>query len=306
MQDTMLTTRALPWTKLGTVLDKPLTPAAAIKKAGLDWTVDKRALYVEAQGKLVQVDDRFAVVRSSDDHVLGTVGSHYEPYQNSEAFDFLTDLVDDPEDAVIEAAGSVRSGRQVFVVVRFPGMLEGVADEDNELYAIVRTGHDGLKAVEVLLMPLRGLCMNMLGLGTFGRSAPQRWSLQHVSTLQARLAEARHTLDGADAYADEYRRVAERLADSQIAEAELRTLLERALPERPKTQANIDAVLRGFESSITIPDRLRGTAYGALNALTEHLDWGRDRLTDEGRFHSALDGHSARIRNRAAAMLLAR
>lgn len=302
-----ISTRVLPWQKLGTVLDEPLTPGEAIKRAGLDWTVDKQPLYTEVQGKLVQVESRFAIRRSSDDAILGTVGTHYETYQNAEAFDFLTDLVGDPDDAIIEAAGSVRKGRQVFVVVRFPGMLDDVLDGDeHELYAIIRTGHDGTKAVQVLLMPLRGLCMNSLGLSSFGREAPQRWSLHHTSTLQAKLAEARHTLEAADAYAEEYRLTAERLADSQIAENELRRIMERVLPERPQRAQVIDQVAARFSSSPTIQDRFRGTSYAALNAITEQTDWGQDRLTHEGRYHSILDGTSARVRNRAASLLLAR
>lgn len=307
MEDTMISTRQLPWVKLGTVIDEPMTPADAISRAGLDWTVDKQPLFARIAGKMTEVKDRFAIVRSDDHKILGTVGSHYETYQNVEAFDFLTGLVDDPDSAVIEAVGSARSGRQVFMVVRFPGMLDDVLEGDeHELYAVVRTGHDGTKAVQVLVMPLRGKCMNMLGLHSFGKDAPQRWSLQHVSTLQERMAEARHTLAMVDTYSDEYTMMAKRLAAVDVEEAELRTILEHALPARPKTSEVIDGILERFETSPTIDDRFRRTGWGAVNAVTEHMDWGRARMTDEGRFHSALDGTSARVRNRATALLLAR
>lgn len=308
MDDTMVSTRYLPWTQLGTVIPEPMTPAEAIKVAGLDWTVDKQPLFTRAaSGDLCEIPDRFAMTRSSDSKFFGVVGSHYETYQNRDAFDFLTGLVDDPESAVIEAAGTARGGRQVFVVVRFPGMLDDVLDGDeHQLYTVVRTGHDGTKAVQVLVMPLRDKCMNMLGLQSFGRDAPQRWSLQHTSTLAERLAEAQHTLRHVDDYADEYRRIAERLAAVELEEHELRTVLDRALPQRPKTDELVEGILARFASSPTIDDRFRGTGYGALNAVTEHMDWGRARMTAEGRFHSALDGTSARVRNRTAALLLAR
>lgn len=303
MQDTLLSTRELPWLKLGTVIDEPMTPDEAIVRAGLDWTVGKHTLFDEYG----EVEDRFSIRRSSDRKFLGTVGSHYETYQNREAFSFLTDLVADPEDAVIEAAGTARGGRQVFMVVRFPGLLTDVLDGDqHRLYAIVRTGHDGTKAVQVLVMPLRGKCMNMLGLSSFGRDAPQRWSLQHVSTLAERLEEARDTLAHVDRYAEEYARTAERLAAIDLEERELRDLLGHVLPQRPRTQELVDGITERFTSSPTIDDRFRLTAYGAVNAITEHMDWGRARMTDEGRYHSILDGTSARVRSRATALLLAR
>ena len=104
-------------------------------------------------------------------------------------------------------------------------------------------GHDGTKAVQVMVMPLRDKCMNMLGLQTFGRDAPQRWSLQHTSTLAERLAEARHTLQQVDTYADEYRRMTERLAAVDLEEQALRSTLERTLPHRPRTTELIDGIL---------------------------------------------------------------
>lgn len=308
MEDTMISTRELPWMKLGTVIDKPMTPDEALVKANLNWTVDKHPLFVRnLEGDLTEVADRYAMMRSSDGRVLGVVGSHYETYQNHEAFAFLSELVDEPDDAIIEAAGSVRDGRQVFMVVKFPSLLGDVLDgDDHDLYAIVRTGHDGTKAVQVMVMPLRLKCMNMLGLSSFGRDAQQRWSLQHVSTLSERLAEARDTLARVDRYAEEYARTAERLAAIDIEEQALRDILDRVLPQRPKTGEVIDGIVSRFHESPTIDDRFRGTAYGAINAVTEHMDWGRARMTDEGRYHSVLDGTSARVRNRATALLLAR
>lgn len=308
MEDTMISTRRLPWTQLGTVIPEPMTPLEAITLADLDWTVDKQPLFTQGPGgKMQEVDDRFAIRRSSDGKILGTVGSHYQTYQNREAFDFLTDLVDDPDSAVIEAAGSARDGRQVFVVIRFPGLLDDVLDGDeHELYGIVRTGHDGTKAVQVLVMPLRGKCMNMLGLHSFGKDAPQRWSLQHVSTLSERMAEAQDTLRRVDSYADEYAAMAQRLAAIDVAESDLREIMGHVLPDRPKTHELIDGIADKFTTSPTIDERFRGTAFGAINAVTEHMDWGRARMTPEGRFHSALDGTSARVRNRTTALLLAR
>jgi hypothetical protein len=186
-------------------------------------------------------------------------------------------------------------------------MLDDVLDGDeHELYAIVRTGHDGTKAVQVMVMPLRGKCMNMLGLHSFGQDAPQRWSLQHVKTLSDRLAEARDTLRRVDTYADEYTAMVERLAAIDVVEDDLRQVMSYALPDRPKTPELVEAIVERFNTSPTIDDRFRLTAYGAVNAITEHMDWGRDRMTAEGRFHGALDGTSARVRNRATALLLAR
>lgn len=303
-------TRTLPWMKLGTVIEKAVSPKQAIKLAKLNWTVEKVPVYVNADGPgidntgLVEVPNRFATRRSSDGMVFDIVGDTYETYQNSEAFDFLEPLTEDGS-IKIHAAGQLRGGRQVFVVAEVPNALD-VLDDPHELFAVVRTGHDGTKAVQVMLMGLRGMCMNMLGLPSFGRDAKQRWSVAHISTLRERLLEAQSTLKSIDEYASEYQHTAERLAAVNIELDEFRKLLTDTLPARPKTEEAVDRMAALFTGSETIPERFRNTGWGAINAITEYMDWGRERSTDEGRFHSAMDGTGARIRARATAMLLAR
>lgn len=307
MDDQMFSTRTLPWMKLGTSFDEPLTPAEAVRAAGLDWEVELRPLMtVDRHGQPMEVPTRRATVRTDTDQVLGTVGTSYQPWQNHEAFDFLTGLVDDPDTAIIEAAGSVSKGRQAFVVVRLPNGLDDVADGDpHELYLVVRTGHDGTKAVEVLVMPLRSLCMNMLGLASFGRNAVQRWSIPHTLNMREKISCAQETLTRADVYASEFKQTAERLAAVDIEERRLRELLDRALPDRPSRPASVEDIIERFHRSPTIPDRFRATGWGALSAVTEHMDWGRPRVTDSGRYHGGISGVAAQVRNRTAALLLA-
>jgi hypothetical protein len=127
-----------------------------------------------------------------------------------------------------------------------------------------------------------------------------------VSTLRERLEEAKNTLGRIDAYADEFTATAERLAAIELEVSEFEDMLRHALPARPKTEDAVHAMSNLFTSSPTIQDRFRGTGWAAVNAVTEYFDWGRERSTDEGRFHSALDGTSSRIRSRATALLLAR
>jgi len=306
--DTQFTTRTTPWAKLGTVIDKPVTPDEALALGGLDWTVDKKPLFLKAGPRSYQeVPNRFAVLRSSDEAIFGIVSHEYELWQNHEAFAFIAGLVDDPDTAIIEAAGAVRGGRQVFMAIKFPGAIGDVLDGDaHDLYAVVRTGHDGSKAVQVIVMPLRGMCMNMMGLRSFGRNAQQRWSIQHTSSLGARLEQARDVLKTVDDYADGYREMAERMAAIDVEEADLRKLLERTLPDRPSRGQTVDAIAHGFVNSPTIREQDRCNAWGAFNAVTEYMDWGRPRSTDEGRYHAGIDGASDRLRNRTAALLLAR
>lgn len=302
--DVKFSTRVLPWMKLGTVIDEPVSPVEAIRLADLDWEVHKHPIRTQVGNDWVEVPDRYATVRDSDGKILEVVGGTYETYQNREAFEFLEPLTDDGS-IRIHAAGQLRGGRQVFMVAEVPDALE-VLDDPLDLHLVIRTGHDGTKAVQVMMMPLRGMCMNQLALPSFSGNARQRWSVAHTSTLRERLAEAQSTLVGADAYAAEFRRTAERLAATKIELDELEDLLKVALPDRPQRPDAIAKITGLFTGSETIQDRFRGTGWAAVNAVTEYFDWYRSGSTDEGRFHGALDGVPDRIRSRTTALLLAR
>lgn len=303
-EDVKFSTRTLPWMKLGTVIDEPVSPTEAIRLADLDWEVHKHPLRTKVGRDWVDVPDRYATVRSSDAKIFEVVGSTYETYQNREAFEFLEPLTDDGS-IRIHAAGQLRGGRQVFLVAEVPDALE-VLDDPMDMNLVVRTGHDGTKAVQVMTMPLRGMCMNQLALPSFTAGARQRWSVAHTSTLRERLAEAQSTLIGVDSYAAEFKRTAERLAASRIELEDFEDLLTHALPDRPQRPDAIAKITGLFTSSETIQDRFRNTGWAAINAVTEYFDWYRSGSTDEGRFHGALDGVPDRIRSRTTALLLAR
>jgi hypothetical protein len=63
--------------------EKGLTVEKAITESGLDWQVEKCPIY-GPQGQLVE--GRFGVQRSSDESILGVVGSTWQPVQNTEGF----------------------------------------------------------------------------------------------------------------------------------------------------------------------------------------------------------------------------
>lgn len=296
-------TRTLPWMKLGTVIEDPVSPGEAIKLAGLDWRVDLAPLQAVYRGKVLDVPDRFAVVRDSDSAVLGNVGSKYETFQNEEAFEFFTPLTD-AGDAVIHAAGPLRHGRVVFMVAKAPESIDVLGDDSHDLFWLLRTSHDGTKAVEVALMMLRGRCMNSLGMPSFTREAQQRWAVTHVSTLKDRLAEAQSTMTRTDAYVESFVQTAERLAAIDVELGDFTRLLEQVLPDRPRRPEVIERMSRLFESSPT--NGFTGNGWGAVNAISEYFDWSRDTRSDEARLYASVDGVAARTRGRAAAMLLAR
>lgn len=294
--------RELPWHGLGKVTENVLTASDAIKAAGLDWDVELVKLFAQYEDQMVEVEGRNGVMRSTDGKVLGTVGTHYVPFNNSEAFQFMDNLVDSG-DAKYETAGAIRGGKIVFVTMKVPREILIGGKDLHELYLLLRTSHDGTKAISVYVTPIRVVCMNTLSLATYAQNVKQKWSVTHVSTVHGRLAEARDALQMTFKYADEFEALGNRLLATKVTDAELDGVLDYVLPTKPKTHEVKAQIVRLYKSSPTVTD-YHGTAWGALQAITEYFDWYRRTSSAEARLISTVDGVGAKARNAATSLLL--
>lgn len=306
--DTMVSTRTVPWMKLGKLTEKAMTAAEAAQLGGLDFDVEKCDLFYAAElvntetgqvQKVVRpIPNRRAIVRKDTGVCLGIMAKGYPPLQYREAFDFM-----DQVNPNFVAAGGLRSGRQGFMVVETDLMDNVLGGEDpHKLYGILRTSHDGTRAVEVIAMALRGKCMNQLTMQTFTKGARYRWSIKHTSTMATKLKEATQTLSRLGAYANAYQVNVDRLVHTQLHEMDARTILKKALPDRPKTQDQIDTIINAWFTAPTVG--FAGTGWGLVNAVSEYFDWQRTGGTPESRFIGALQGQTHNAINRVARQML--
>ena len=97
-----------PWHGLGTVIDNAVTSQEAIKLAGLDWKVQKWLLTANKPeyAEEVSVPGWFATVRTDTNAVLGVVSRQYRVLQNTEAFTFMDQAIQEGA-AMWETAGSL-------------------------------------------------------------------------------------------------------------------------------------------------------------------------------------------------------
>ena len=159
--ETMMAVGLRPWHGLGTLLDTaPETIEEAIRLAGLDWEIQTEQCYLHDG---TEVDCK-AVVRQTDRRVLGTVGPNWKPIQNAQAFrpfaPFLTAGA-----ATIEAAGSLKGGRRVWMLARLSrpdSVIVPQADDRVAKYLLVAVGHDGTLTLRVGFSPIRVVCQNTL------------------------------------------------------------------------------------------------------------------------------------------------
>lgn len=306
-------TREVPWMKLGKLVDQPKTALEAAKLSGLDFTVSLcDAGYV--QGEIGSnpvwkpIPSRKAIIADDNGDFMGFASARmYQTLQYAEAFDFMDTL-----GAPYVAAGGLRKRRQGFMVVKPDIDLDVFDGEDShELYAVLRTSHDCSRGIEVSVMPLRGRCMNQLTLQSFAKGVDYRWSIKHTTTMQAKLKEAQDSLKKIGIYAQNFKKLTNRLLEIEPTPKTARKLLEITIPQpsgktdrvTEQWQERITAIMTSWTESPTVA--YAGTGWGLVNAVSEFYEWSRDGGTAESRFLNALEGETHKKINKITGLLLA-
>lgn len=277
--------RQTPWHQLGVVTDRAQTAQEALQIAQLDSTVyvSENPACVNINGTNVQVSNRFITYR---DHPqtgltgLGVVGARYTPIQNVEAFDFLNALSDE-SGAVFETAGSLNSGRRVFVTMRFPNSmtLGGVDLVDNYVMAV--NSHDATLAFTVAITPVRAVCTNTVRLAL--RNAKAKLRLRHTANATQKVQQARETLNIVWKYQEEFQKQVENMLSSKMSDSQFTEFVEKLIPaptrvETSQRQLNTVEDTRGRLQALwnaPTQQNIKGTAWAAYNAVAEYEDWAR-------------------------------
>ena len=294
------------WHGLGEVFTEEVSTTEMLNKAKLNnWNVRLEDIEIPTE---FDSDKNYSfVVRDNpftkgNKDVLGVVGERYVPLQNEDLFDFADNLLDNG--GRWETAGSIKGGRVVFgaLALERETVLDpnGVSDKVNT-YLLVNTSHDGSIAIQASITPVRVVCANTLNLalGNRGRggSVKQSFKIRHTQTAQGKVAVAREALGLANQYMDEFSKMANAMIETEITKAQFDKIVDLAYP-MPKDDAKkvsftkytnkIDLINEIYVGDFN--NTIAGTAWGALNALTERLDW--HRAGRKGQTETILSGAS--------------
>lgn len=275
-----VTSRQFPWMgAFSTKVDDITSVDQALNLGGLTWEVGKRNIRTMG-GTLIP--DFQAVVRTDTKAVLGVVGRNFQPLQNANALAPVDALLGE-SGGVIEAVGALNEGRRVFVAIRLPVAVQVPGDPTLVTpYMIVANGHDGSLALSVNVLEGVLRCTNILV--ALSKRAAYRIRLVHCPGIEARYQAAHQVIGMTTRYLAESNDLKADLAATRITEGGSRRIIQAAFPVRrvQDTSAQdggttgrptqFDGAWRNLWESPTIPDRLRGTAWGAVQAVTEWVD----------------------------------
>lgn len=220
--ESMFYVRETPWHGLGVRVDEALCSKEVLREAGLNWTVVQKQVSTEDG---IAVPGYVANIRAKDKTVLGVVSDRYKVVQNCEAFAFTDGLIG--EGVRYETAGSLQSGRKVWLLARLPENYF-FGGEEVIPYLLFSNCHDGSGAIKVAMTPIRVVCQNTLNLAL--DSAKRVWATIHTGNIQTKLDEAKKTLLLAEYYMGKLEKEMERLSRIQLSDDKVLEYIELLLP----------------------------------------------------------------------------
>jgi Domain of unknown function (DUF932) len=126
--------------------------------------------------------------------------------------------------------------------------------------------------------PVRVVCENTMNMAI--RDAVNRWSAKHTGDIDTKVQDARDTLDLTFKFADAFEAQMNELIAKQFTKRDFEVMVKSLFPAK---KANTDrfsaeqyALIGCFESTPNLDDSFRYTEWGALNAVREYDDWGKE------------------------------
>lgn len=283
--ETLFYTKEPPWHGLGTYVgDNPILSKEAIIKAGLDWTVEKQELYAsQDQVNSQLVPSHKAIVRTSDQSILGVVGNRYMPVQNIEAFDFMDSLVEEGQ-MRYHTAGSLHGGQKIWLLGKI-GDLEVVPQDKLDHYLFLYNSHDGSSALRVLFTTVRVVCANTAQIA-LQQNVGEGIRVHHTKNIKEKIQQAKHILGIAQRGFNEFNTWATGAVKTQLTANQWNELLEKVVPMPPahlKTK-RVETTRQNIRDEISklyydgtgqdIPG-VAGTGWAAYNAIVEYSNYYR-------------------------------
>lgn len=255
----------------------------------------------------IEMAGQYVIVRNEPftgkPEILGTAKTKYTPVQNEELFALGDAIIDfeGNQGASWETAGSIKDGRVVFGTIKLPESLT-IGNEDLiDEYLMVTAGHDGNMPIIAQTTGIRVVCANTwnMAMGSF----KNRITFKHTASAIANLDAAKRSLAQSHAYYKALGAVGNALIaipmntdgfvkvlDHHWKKPKPDVFVESALglgDQKPReivrNQKSItqwsnkrDAMVAVWEQKTDRGETLgeaAGTAWGAVNAITESLDW---------------------------------
>ena len=281
-------------------LGQQLSDGASIDQwrveAGLNWSARRATIQFEADD-VVREGDSEILFRSDNFGQLGIVSPDYKIVQPGEVLEFFRDLVDSGN-MKLETAGSLDNGKKVWALAKTNQDFRVFGQDQVEGYLLLATSFDGTLSTRAQFTSVRVVCNNTLQVSVRGKSS-NAVSIPHSAMFNHNQVKLDLGIldDGFKQFEEQANLLAQRnMSDKEAIRFIMNVLTGEDDAEKLSTRsANVVKHVYGLYAGNGMGSSLRsanGTAWGALNAVTEYVDHQQGRNVNN-RFRSAQFGIGA-------------
>jgi phage/plasmid-like protein (TIGR03299 family) len=311
-----------PWHKLG----HPITEGASFEQwgeqSGLLFEIKKAKMLMEIDGEITGVTDALnrSVLYRTDTHAPLSIMStdQYEIHQPRDILKFIFDAAE-AMGYKMHTAGSLKGGRKIWALARIPEAVESIGKGDEVRgFLLAATSCDGSMASEFLFTTVRVVCANTLHMAVNDDSNTKpRVKVLHMESLN--LEAVKKGLGIAPTMWARFIENAKRLAKVKLTEKKAVDILRKVYAPKPveadgrvieaefvtdqqylEQSTNARQVLDLYQGKGrgALLTSAKDTAWGLVNAVTQHVDFGGHKRQDELRLNSMWFGTGAHTKER--------
>ena len=298
------------WNSHGSNVTGAMTSKEAIELAELNYTVRKDRVAVilpkDAEKSAKYLPNICATYRTDTLDTFGVVSDKYEIVQNDKAFEFMDSIVGEGK-AIFETAGAIGNGGKIFITAKLPYYIKINGYDTIENYLVISNGHDGKTSLNVFLTPIRIVCQNTMA--TAMRHSKFKLRMRHTTGIGTRLDDAKRVLDVSSALTSELEttlkhlttiKVTDETVDKyvntifltqnelfELAAQDINYVNSSTISTRKK---NMITEVRKYYHTGVGQSKIRGTAYGAYNALNGYLSNVRSYINEDRKMEGLIMG----------------
>jgi len=298
--DKVLSVRQPTWHGLENLLDEHPTREQA-EKLVHDFQVIREPLYRKVFGikdgepyeDFVLYEDEELNVRSDTGMALASVPRERVEVQPKEMWDLAELIQNNDKNIVIETAGSLRGGRDIWLLIRLDEPVKVNGDPQGlflPMFALQNSYEPG-SSFRGQATNVRIVCWNTSRASDMIAEAQGvNWAFRHGTTLKERVEEIRGALAGWRQSIDEFRLAKEFMATQRVDRDQTNWFIEHFIPEphgslttdRVKENIRQDRVDLTLELFNQRQDGIRGTSlalFEAASSWNEHIRRAQSPLT---------------------------
>ena len=311
----------IPWHKMGEKLEQPATLEEALSHGELNWEVELVELRTVDN---LEVPMRQAVVRPCLQKpsspwlprtVLGVVHPGFKPLQNRQGAEVF-DAIFGRGERVYHTGGYLGNGEVIWLQARLPEAFTLAGEDIIEPHILYSNSHNGSRAIDFRLTTVRVVCQNTLNLALQTRDRSKIFKRSHqgsYANLQKEFEQFfNFTIDALKIVHGRFDRLSQTRCEADAFGQFVDAIFPQPAPptsdkpalqkayETLKEQVEISrrAVAEGWDKANddgTIS--VRGTWWGALNAVTAYVD--HDLATRRSGYAFAMFGRGDALKRQA-------